>query len=424
MKKMKKRVVFGFPRTIYQLPFQTKGFLDPWSSLRSSYLRRKIAPDILGVFRFQRRLFFDPFFKVKRGFVDSSQLENRWALVFPKRSYLPPQFPHFQLWLLSSDYVPCPKFLKSRETKVLAKIMETFFEIYENYRSKIGEGKIAFGFNSTPFSFIKDEQGRYYAGGQSVRVFHLHFLLIPSPKKILVKEEELFLVYPTRFSHRLFKLFLLSPAVKRKLGLRRQVKVASYLRGIKVSLPEKTSFLELGEFIRRLDSLLYQLQLVLVDSFYEDGKKFLRVARQLERIKRVDKIEKKLEHLLIIGKEKPLEEIRKDLFVNLKKLARSWGWRLTEERFNFLANTLFLNEDGDISSSVLGQPVVLRPGLGYGLLGEKTKKRIVLKINPLDVLGSKGLIESSGYWFEKKIFEEKHPLWMRDILLSLITRLS
>jgi len=426
---MGKRTVLGFPRTIYELGEQTKGFLNPWSSLKPSFLRRKIAPDILGVFRRSKKgLRFDPFFKVKDGFVDPKQLIDRWALVFPKRTYLPVDYPHFQLWLLSRDYVPSPKFLTDGELKTLGEIMKVFLDLYQNYSRETGKkGKVAFGFNSTPFSFIKDEQGRYYSGGQSVRVFHLHFLLVPPAKKISVKEDELSLIYPTDFSRLLLRLLFTDKDIQKKIGLPRSVEVGEGKRGMEIAWPlgGRVSFQKLAELLKEMDKLLYAVQLILVRSFYRDAEKLLERVASLEKFREISQAEKQLRHLLVVGKERPLEDTKSILIGQLEKLSRRYGADLEEKALASLVDKLVLDDNGDLASFVFGSRVVLRPGMGYGVLIEKKDDGgLIIKINPLDVLGSKGLIESSGYWFEKKIIKTEHPAWATNVLNNLIEQVE
>jgi len=422
---MKRRVVLGFPRTIYELGEETKGFLDPWSSLRPVYLQRKIAPEILGVFKLvSNRLKFEPFFRVEKKFVDPRQLTDRWALVLPKRSYLPPNYPHLQLWLLSRDYVPSPRFMTPKEIMALGQISQLLVSCFQEYSlERRKKGKIAFGFNSTPFSFIKDQTGRYYAGGQSARAFHVHFLLIPPPKKLLVDRDELFLIYPTTFSLALLKLLLLNSAIQRRLGFKR-AKIKAGKRGIIIQLAGDYDLTHLWKLMKNSDRLLYRLQALLARSFYEDADRFLAKVKKISQEKEIARAEAFLKDLVVVGEERELAQIKKILTKGLRNLARSYGVQLDKTQLFKLGEKLALDETGDLVSFVFGQSVVLRPGMGYAMLLEKKGKKIEIRLNPLDVLGSKGLIESSGYWFEKKIVKKELPYWAVELVTKIIKRQS
>lgn len=425
---MATRFVFGFPRTIYQLKERSAGFLDPWSSLKPSFLRRKIAPEILGVFLFRKnKLDFEPFFRVKDNFVDPAQLDERWALVFPKRSYLPFSYPHFQLWLLTRRYVPSPQFINLTQMRILVQVMRLLFLLYNQYREeKKKEGKIVFGYNSTPFSFIKDKEGRYWAGGQSVRVFHLHSLLVPPPRRLRVKEEDLFLVYPTDFSRGLLTLFFSHKEFQNQIGMeRKRIKIGE--RGVEIDSfgTNLTSLFSLWRKIKKIDRIFYQLQLVLITAFYQDGEKFVEKLRRIEGLKDIAQGEKLLPELILVGRERPLKEIRERVVAELKKMCSSFGICFPEEKIVRLTEHLVINSQGDLASMVEGKEVVLRPGMGYALLFEETERgRLRIKINPLDVLGPKGMIESSGYWFERKIIKNSYPLWAGEILVKLIKKIK
>ncbi len=425
-KRMKRRVL-GFPRTIYDFGKRSKGFLDPWSSLKPAFLRNKIASEILGIFHYgSGGLKFDPYFKIKNGSVDPAQVKDKWVLVFPKRTYLPPEYPHLQLWLLGENYSPSPKFMSKSETKVLGLIMDLMMSVYKDYSrvNKLG-GKIAFGYNSTPFSFIKNEQGHYYAGGQSVRAFHLHALLIPKPKAITVPKSELSLIHPTTFSHLLLRMIFKNRSILESLGMGAERKVYKTVRGIKIS-PFSTradSLQNLWESMVKMDELLYQVQTLLVSAFYQDGDQFIKKVEKVAENRQVSKAEELLKELLVVGKERELGEIKNRLTLGLLKLADKWGTSFSESDLSLLGEQLVLEEKGDLASFVFGEQVVLRPGLGYAAMLEKGKEeRLSLKITPLDILGSKGLIESSGYWFEKKVLKKEFPDWAVKITEDLIFR--
>lgn len=421
-----KRAVLGFPRTIYDFGRRSKGFLNPWSSLKPSYLRQKIAPEVLGIFSCTAGgLKFAPYFKIKEGSVDPKQVKDKWVLVFPKRTYLPPEYPHLQFWLLGQDYAPSPKFMSESETKVLGLIMDLFLSLFEKYSKDNKKlGKVAFGFNSTPFSFIKDNLGRYYAGGQSVRAFHLHCLLIPKPKKITVPKNELFLIHPTGFSHQLLRMIFKNRKILGQLGIDGSKKVYKTVRGVKIApFPDRIDSLQsLWQSVVKIDELLYRVQSLLVSSFYKDADKFIKKIDKLAKVKDISRVKRSLKQLVVVGEERELGEIKHRLVMGLMKLAKDYNTFFSQSDLSLLTNQLLIDEKGDLSSLVFGQRAVLRPGMGYACLLEKGwKGRLSLKIHPLDVLGPKGLIESSGYWFEKKIIKTDFPNWVVSVIEDLIS---
>jgi len=391
--------------------------------LKSSFLRRKIAPDILGVFKKERgELKFDAFFDVKNKFVDPEQIDNRWALVFPKRTYLPPEYPHLQLWLLSENFVPSPKFLSDEELSILGEITEAISNVFRAYAErKMIQGKLAFGFNATPFSFIKNKKGEYYAGGQSVRVFHNHFLLIPKPKKLSVKEEELSLVYPTDFAIDFLDMILRNDGAKTLIGLAEGESIVRGERGMEIRLRAGS---KTWGMIKKIDQLLYEWQMMILRAFYRDADQFLEDIGNISRMKEVILSDKESRELIILGKERSWDDLQIMLEKGIVMMEIKNEMRLDQKHENSLLNHLKINQEGKVSSFVFGKEVALRPGMGYGLLAEEENDGLVLKINPLDVLGSKGLIESSGYWFEKKIIKDSYPDWAISIICDLINHLS
>ena len=419
---MKKTTVWGFPRTIYELGKESRGFLDPWTSLKPSFLQSKIASDIWGTFGMKGdKLSFNPSFKIKGNSVDFSELSDKWALVFPKRTYLPPEFPHFQFWLLSRDFVPSPKFLSESELIELDKIIDLFADLYDQYSRKEGiGGKVAFGYNSTPFSFIKDETGRYYSGGQSVRVFHLHALLIPKPKKLEVPQRNLSLVYPTDFSKALLNLIFLNKRIQKSFGITSSMKVKKAKRGVKIIKPIKGK--ELGIIMVEVDRLMYRVQKILVRSFYRDADQFISRLKDIEKLKSTEKAEIMIKKLVVVGKERSLEDIKAMLVGQLEDLAIKYNTKFKGKDLLNLADKLEIDVNGDLCSRVFKKMVVLRPGMGYGVLMEKVGEKMIVRINPLDVMSVKGLIESSGYWFEKKIIKTEYPDWAVPLITSLINK--
>jgi hypothetical protein len=145
----------------------------------------------------------------------------------------------------------------------------------------------------------------------------------------------------------------------------------------------------------------------------------------LAKSKELSKAEKLLADLIVVGEERPLEEIRTILVAKLSDLASRYQTKFSPRELGRLTDQLAINEKGDLSSFVFGERVVLRPGMGYSqLLEESDKKRFKMRLNPLDILGPKGLIESSGYWFEKKIIRKNYPRWASSIVSDLVRRLS
>ncbi len=423
------KIVLGFPRTIYQvreeeIPELKGKFLDPWSSLKPAFLRKRIANEIIALFvRKKNKLEFEPFFHLKNGLIDPSQITNHWALVFPKRSYLPWQYPHLQLWYLTNHFVPSLKFMSDEEIKTLSKITLLIKDIFVNFSKKMQGGNFCFGYNATPFSFIRDPEGQYYAGGQSVRVFHAHFLLMPPEsqmKKIAIDEKESFLIYPTDFSKKLFKLIFGAPTIAKKVF--QDTKFVFDERGVVARIGD--DYQRLWFLLKKIDEIFYQIQLILIYAFYQDGEKFIFQIEKFITTQNIASVEKRLGELILVGKERSLSEIKAYIVEGLERFAKHNQVKFSKKDIDDLLETLFLDENGDLSSNVFGAPTVLRPGMGYGCLAKLSRNKLDVKITPLDVLGSKGLMEASGYWFERKIEVDQFPQWLNLIAQELVSKLK
>ncbi len=420
------RNVSGFSRTIYKLHQETKPsqeeFLDPWSSLRPSFLIKKISRDIMGFFKNKGGApDFDGCFRLKNGSIDLDQVYDRWALLFPARTYLPPDYPHLQLWYLTKRFDPSLKSIPDKEVGLLASISSLMAEKYQDYASMGKKGSFAFGFNSTPFSFIRNKEGRYYSGGESVRLFHAHFLLFPPKEKMYkfrVNKKDLYLVYPTDFSRELFKIIANSKKIVDQVFGKMKPKVGE--RGFEFSYPLSgdldTDMKKLWYFFKRLDDLFSRIELMLIHSFYQGGDEFIAEVEKFIKTKDVTENQDELSRLILAGKEREIGQIRSFLKKGLERVAADYQAELESSDLERLANGLTINEEGDISSFVFGEKKVLRPGMGYGCLVILKKNHFEVMINPLDILGSKGLMESSGYWVKKKIISHQPPSWLRFMM--------
>ncbi len=419
-----RKTVLAFPRTIYEFSYEANKelFLNPWSSLKPKQVRQKVAPEMLGIFRIKNgQAVLESVFKRKGGFVDAQQLKNQWALVFPKRAYLPPKYPHLQLWLLSSRFTPSLRFLKKEQLRSLAKIVTT---VISTYQQQPPQAKIAFGYNATPFSFTKDKFGNPAPGGQSVRIFHLHFLKIPRAKKVSVKNHDLAIVYPTEFSYLLSQLLIDHPKFRKALNLfHSPEKPKLTKRGIEISCYHCPH--HWGNFWRglaRIDKLLAEIQLILIDAFYQDGHRLIKKIKTVKKARDTGTLNGFVKKMVLAGKEWPLDKIKQRLKTKLQLWAKKYQAHFDQKKLDRLAKSLLLDpETKDLASKVFSQIIVLRPGLGYGVLVEIGQEKIKVRINPLDTLNAKGLIESSGYWFSERIIKDEYPPWARMIVEDIIS---
>ena len=170
--------------------------------------------------------------------------------------------------------------MTKKEIEILAEASKAIGDSFLKFSQEIKKGIFCFGYNATPFSFIRDAEGYYYAGGQSVRVFHSHYLLMmpqAQMKKIPVDRENLYLVYPTDFALKLFKLIFGSPQIHKKLF--KKIKFWFDERGLVFEYPflanNTGNFKNLWLLLREIDKIFYQIQLILIYAFYQDGKKFI-----------------------------------------------------------------------------------------------------------------------------------------------------
>ena len=383
--------------------------MNPWTSLSPKFVRRKLAPDVLAVFK-----------------GDNLRLGNKqlkgtrfpfWAIVFPKRSYLPPPYPHLQLWFLSRRFVPSLSFLDQKQRDSLVDLIFLLAEAVNRFaagNSFYRDSRKAFAYNATPFSFIKDPAGRYYAGGQSVRAFHLHFLLVPGKlRKMAISSDQAALVYPTEFSLGLFKLFFGREEIRKHLfGKKVPVKVTD--RGVSFDFPE--SLEELIFVLDRIDRFFHSLQLAIINSFYRDSRSFLKELKDVIKAKDLVSAGTEVDQLILLGKERDLSEAKKLLEKEILNLGRSFGVRFNKSKIESVLNYLAIDQNGDIASYVSRQVVALRPGMGYGCFVYFKKKGFQVNLSPLDSLFPEGVMESTGFFFAEKIAVGKKPSWIKNLL--------
>ncbi len=385
------------------------GFLTPWTSLLPAHLREKLEPDVLAAFKDGKLMFSKD--------TDPQEIDLPfWGIIFPKRSYLPPEYPHLQLWLLGNYFAPCLYFVHKKEKKDLVKITQLMMRCGDKFiKNQKKEAEATFAINATPFSFIKKEDGKYYGGGQSVRTFHLHFLLRPTnlTNKHQFSEQEAALVYPTTFAHELFQLVFLNPGLQKKIfGRIWDTEVTE--RGVAFEIKKDNQ--RLIEVLDKIDEIFYQLQLSMIYAFYTDSKHFLDKLAQFMKSGNLRELKKELEHLILVGEERDLNQAKQILKQELERFAKKFGASFLPGQIKTVINELAIDKkSGDLASWVGKEKVVLRPGLGYGLFAKVKQDKIGIHIAPEDSLKSEGTMESNGYYFTKKIKISERPDWFEQI---------
>ncbi len=386
-------------------------FLDPWSSLLPSFLKEKLKPDILAVFT-----------------KTTSQISGKttvaktefpfWALVFPKRSYVPPKYPHLQLWFLGQSFAPSLSFVPDEQQKLMARIIKRInsgFDCFIKDNPQYRSSQRAFAINATPFSFIRNKEGRFYGGGQSVRTFHVHCFLMPGKlKKIELPEEKAPLVYPTTFSLALFNLIFNSEKIHQAIFAGKEEEFKSTKRGVVFSW--KGGLEDLVSILNEIDEIFYKLQLSLIFAFYQDGQSFLDKLADFMTVDYLEKIKEKREKLVLLGKERGLEEARILLTRELLRLGEGYKVNFSKRKIEKICQHLTLDQNGDLSSWVGNKIVVLRPGMGYGCFVEIFGSKLSIHLSPLDSLFPEGTMESTGFLFVKKIKIEQKPAWLKKFL--------
>jgi hypothetical protein len=387
------------------------GFLDPWSSLIPDYTREKLSPDFVAYFKDNQ---------VTVGRPDEGIEMPYWGLLFPKRSYLPPDYPHLQMWFLGRNFAPSLQFIDFDERKDFEKGVRLLVDIYQrlfDQQSKYEQTKLGLAINATPFSFIKNDEGKYFAGGQSVRTFHLHFLGVPQDLETKeLTEKEAVLVYPTKFSHLLLKLIFNQNGI-RKFIFDQEIDCQKTDRGVRFSFDGEIK--ELIAIIGRLDELMYQVQLSLIYSFYQDSEHFLDKLADFARTMDLEKMEKELDELILLGYERSLP-VTKDL-VNkeLHRLGRKFGVDFDNEAIDQVCQSLTTDDNEDLSSWLGEKKVVLRPGMGYGTMVWVNNGDFEINIVPIDSMESEGTMESNGYVFSDRVKVDQKPEWLDYFLDQL-----
>ena len=388
---------------------QVRKFLNPWTSLSPKFVRKKLTPDVLAVF------------KTNHLRLGNKQLKGIrfpfWAIVFPKRSYLPPVYPHLQLWFLSRRFIPSLSFLDPSQKESLTDLVLLTGEAIDRFtagNSFYRHSQKVLAFNATPFSFIKNKDGRYYAGGQSVRTFHLHFLLLPGRlKKIAVNSDQAALVYPTQFSLSLFKLFFGRGKVRQSLlGKRLPVEITD--RG--VSFHFSGDLPELISVLTKVDHFFHRLQLSMINSFYRDSRAFLKELKDVIKVKDLVSAGAEVDELILLGKERSLPEAKILLEKEIMDLGRSLEVSFPKGKIKSVLASLTIDQNGDIASHIGRRVVALRPGMGYGCFVYFKKNGFQVNLSPLDSLFPEGVMESTGFFFTEKIVVNKKPSWVKDLL--------
>lgn len=386
-------------------------FLDPWTSLLPEFLRKKLNPDVLAVFSLNSSL-------LKKKDKPIRKKLPYWVLVFPKRSYVPPDYPHFQLWFLDKHFAPSISFVEGKQQDLMTKIIKEIrstFDCFVKENRQYENFPLAMAINATPFSFIKDEEGKFYGGGQSVRTFHFHFFLLPSGlKKVKVNEEKAPLVYPTSFSKELFRLILGSSKIHKMIFAGAKEKIKYTERG--VAFDWKGEIDSLVPILVKIDRIFYQLQLALIFSFYEDSNNFLETLADFMTAERLDEVKDLKSNLILLGHERSLEEARLLLSKEILRFGESYQIKFAKNRIKKLCLLLTLDEKGDLASFVGRNVVTLRPGMGYGTLIFADKAGFRVNIVPLDSLQPEGVMESSGFIFTEKVKIFRKPAWLGKFL--------
>lgn len=387
-----------------------KKFLNPWTSLSPVFLRKKLGADILAVLKNDR-------LELGSSPVKSAHFPF-WGLVFPKRSYLPPKYPHFQFWLLGKKFTPCLSSVSARQQKVLVNMTDRVSRAVDRFvlkNSFYAGCRKAIAINATPFSFIKNENGWYYGGGQSVRAFHLHFLLMPKKlKKVKIDPEKAPLVYPTEFSQELFELIFSKKKIGDHFFAGKKIKINITKRG--VSFFVKGNVDSLISVLDRIDRFFYTLQLSMIFSFYQDSELFLEKLKEVIVTSKLVSLEKETKDLILLGRERDLNEVKALLGVEIRKLGLKYRVSFSETKIKRLLSKLILDKNGDLASYLAGRVVVLRPGMGYGCFAYFRTSGFKVHLSPLDSLFPEGVMESTGFIFGEKIKVNKKPDWLKDFL--------
>jgi len=380
-------------------------FLDPWTSLLPDFLEEKLSSDIL--------LAFDD----DGDLVSKNSTKLDWALIFPKRSYLPPDYPHVQLWFLGDDFNPSLNFLRKREQEGLVrliKLMDKATSCFVQENKAYVDCQPVMAINATPFSFIKNKDGRYYSGGQSVRTFHLHYLLMPKNlKKKELTLEQAALVYPTSFALKLFTTVFLNPRIRKKLFGNNDLFFEKTDRGLAFEVDFDIK--DLVAVLDKIDKLFCQLQLGLIYSFYSDSSAFLGTLNEFMVAKDLRGLKPQINDLILEGKERPLKEITQLLEKKLSELALNFNTTFSKKDIQDIGSSLVLADNHDLASFVGSKKVILRPGMGYGTLIRVLKSGFRIELNPLDSILAEGTMESSGYIFAEKIKIDKKPDWVDSL---------
>jgi len=389
-------------------------FLDPWSSLLPDFTKKQLAPDIVATFT------PSSFEMVRFDRISEKDLPF-WALLYPKRSYVPPENPHLQLWFLADYFAPCLSFIKQDQRELMVRIADRIdraFDSLSREMPRLSKCRKAIVINATPFSFIKNADGRFFGGGQSVRTFHMHFLMMPRDlKRVEISPEKAPLVYPTTFSVALFSLIFGAKKIQKTIFGQSGGGLKMTDRG--VVFDWEGGLADLVPVLYRIDRLFYQLQLSLIHSFYQDSKNFLDLLTEFMAAESLEKLKEMREKLVLLGKERELEEARVLLREELLKLGEKYRVRFSERKIDKIGRLLVLDNKADLASFVGRQKVTLRPGMGYGCLAERVRGGFKIQLTPLDSLFPEGTMESTGHIFTEKIKVSRKGKWLARLLQCL-----
>ena len=414
---MIKHFVYTFPRTIYQQPEDTAFPLDPWNSLDSDMVYRHLSTDIALIFERKKDSLF-----ISHKHRKLAGILGHWFLTLPRRSYTPPQFPHFQLWYMDKTFTPSLAFLPPAKRQMLGKITGIIKNAMQSWQL-LPKSSFFFGFNSTPFSFVRRPDGLYWSGGQSVRAFHLSYLCLPRTsrmERIFVPERKLGLVYPLNFSQELFKFWFRLPNLQNHILSKKRYRYSFNARGLVITIPGNSiaAFTDAWALMSRIDKIAYQIQLITIYSLYKRSEHFLDSLDRLLSATDVGMMDKHFKQLALVFEGRALAQAHRLLLNSLLRLDGKYGDRAVghyEKNWNKVKESLVLTPKHQPASFLSQKRYVLRPGMGYGYLAKTLTREINLRVMPLDTLLPKGIVEANGYFFQKKIIRHSRPPWFEPI---------
>ncbi len=412
---------YTFPRTIYKIKKDRRlGFLDPWDSLSPSLVYRHLRPEIIAQIISDKK---KPKIAVSPLRKKPKLSRGQWFLSLPRRSYTPPDYPHLQLWYLSRQFTPTLSLLPPSDQKNLILISWQLWHAFKKWGRRY-PGQFAFGINATPFSFVRRRDGRYWPGGQSVRMFHASYLWLPRitmMKRQAIREQQLSLIYPLDFSLALFKFWFHLRGIQEYLFTKKRYHYYFNERGlvIKCRRIDKQSIADLLAFLIRFDHIAYQIELIMIYALYKESERFLSKLNRFLLSRNLEEIYNLRQELILPFAGRPAKLSKELLLASLLRLASNYSSSKKEtSSLRFwppVTDTLVLSADGRPASSLGSYHHLLRPGMGYGYLLRFTASNLVLTVTPLDSLEPKGIIEANGFLFSEKIFRHQLPNWFFEL---------